>query len=111
MFALRTTSALALLVIGLSLMMALAPPTPAAAKLPDETRSFYEGDLVSATASARAALERANVITTRVLIAIDHHARDAKRMLGQLDQGLEIPAIPNARLCVRKQRLLIEYRF
>ena len=111
MFALRTTIAPALLVSALAIALALAPPLPAAAKLPDRSRISEQGDMISATATARAALARANLITTRVLIAIDHHARDAKRMLGRLDQGLEIPAIPNTRLCVRRQRLLVEYRF
>ncbi|MCB0220647.1 MAG: hypothetical protein KDH09_13180 [Chrysiogenetes bacterium] len=111
MFALRTTIAPALLISALAITLALAPPLPAAAKLPERASTTDQGDLISATASARAALARANLITTRVLIAIDHHARDAKRMLGRLDQGLEIPTIPNARLCVRQQRLLVEYRF
>lgn len=69
------------------------------------------GTLQAVARRAQVTLVRANVITEKVLVAIDDHARDAKRMLVKFEDGYKIGKVPGTRVCVRNQRLLFEYRF
>ena len=102
------TAALAVL---LALGFMLAQPVPALPNQPGEPAAATQETLIGATDSARTALAHADTIATHVLIAIDRHARDAKRVLGRLGNGYDIRGLPGTRLCVRNQRVLLEYRF
>lgn len=89
---------------GLILLLMFSAPALA-------TEPEAPGTLRTVAQGAQITLVRANVITEKVLVAIDDHARDAKRMLVKFEDGYEIGKVPGTRVCVRNQRLLFEYRF
>lgn len=90
--------------------LAVAMPSTAIAATSEPTRA-QESALERAASSARSVIERASSVTTRFVISLDQHARDAKRMLVRLDRGYPLPVVPDTRICVRNQRILLEYRF